>query len=237
MNWGKNFMKSPWKAPRRKLTKNPDPYRKLKQKSTEITLSLYPSLKKIINDSEDSLLTAIRIAIAGNIIDFGPGHSFDIEKTVKDVLKQDFAVCNYEAFQRHLDKSKSILYIGDNAGETVFDRLLIEEINKPTTYVVRDSPVINDATYEDAVQAGLDKVATIMSSGSDAPGIIPGLCSKEFLDNLNNSEFVIAKGQGNYEGLSNEKNTIFFLLKTKCQIIADDIGVANGDIILKGINF
>jgi hypothetical protein len=111
---------------------------------------------------------------------------------------------------------------------------LIEEMKKPVTYAVRGKPIINDATYEDAVQAGIDTVATILSSGTDAPGAILKTCSSEFKEVYNNSKFIISKGQGNYEALSNERRPIFFLLKTKCHVIANDIGISEGDIILKG---
>ncbi|MCD6162198.1 MAG: DUF89 family protein [candidate division Zixibacteria bacterium] len=220
----------------REITGNSDPYKEIKKRDTKKALSLYPSLKKVIESSDDKLLTAIRIAIAGNVIDLGANASFDIEKEIDVVLEKDFAICNYNAFAEQLRKSDRVLYIGDNAGETVFDRLLIEQMNKPTTYVVRDIPVINDAVYEDAVQAGLHRAADIISSGTSAPGTILDTCSPEFIELLNKSEFVIAKGQGNYEGLSNENRRIFFLLKAKCKIIADDIGVKKGDILLKGIN-
>ena len=218
------------------ITGNPDPFRELKHENTQQALDLYPSLKEIINKSSDSLLTAIRIAIAGNVIDFGANATFDIDSTIKETLEKDFSIFDYTAFRRFLAKSKQVLYIGDNAGETVFDRLLIEQMNKPVIYVVRETPVINDATFDDAVEAGIDKVATIISSGTDAPGTILSTCSSEFKQILDQSEFVIAKGQGNYEALSNENRSIFFLLKIKCKIIADDIGVTKGDILLRGIN-
>jgi len=220
----------------REITGNPDPFRDLKRESTQQALALYPSLKRVIDESGDSLLTAIRVAIAGNVIDFGASATYDIDAAIEDALEKDFAICDYSAFKRRLGDSESILYIGDNAGETVFDRLLIEQMNKPVTYVVREMPVINDATAEDAIQAGIDRVATIVSSGTDAPGTILSTCSPEFKEMLNSAEFVLAKGQGNYEGLSTEDYSIFFLLKIKCQIIADDIGVAKGAIVLKGIN-
>ncbi len=220
----------------REISGNDDPYRELKRQSTQQTLALYPALKKEIDTSKDSLLTAIRIAIAGNVIDFGANAEFDIDAALKETLQQDFAICDFAEFKQSLEACNSILFIGDNAGETVFDRLLIEQMNKPTTYVVRETPVINDAVAEDAVMAGIDKVATIVSSGTDAPGTILSLCSDEFLQMLDRAEFTIAKGQGNYEGLSNESYRIFFLLKAKCRIIARDIGVNKGDIILKGIN-
>ena len=220
----------------REITGNPDPYRELKHENTRQALARYPSLKRTIEESNDSLLTAIRIAIAGNVIDFGPNATFDIDTAIKESLEMDFAICDYSAFKNYLARAEQILYIGDNAGETVFDRLLIEQMNKPVTYVVREQPVINDATAEDAVQAGIDKVATIVSSGTDAPGTILSTCSLEFREMLDSAEFVVAKGQGNYEGLSNEEHSIFFLLKAKCQIIANDLGVNKGDIVLKGMN-
>ena len=138
--------------------------------------------------------------------------------------------------KRVLDAAHEILYIGDNAGECVFDKILIEEMKKPVTYAVRDAPIINDATYEDAVQAGIDSVATIISSGTDAPGAILETCSAEFKKLYHNSSFIISKGQGNYEALSIEMGPIFFLLKVKCQVIANDIGVNKGDIVLKASN-
>ena len=220
----------------REITGNPDPYQKLKRECTKQALALYPSLKRTIEVSDDSLLTAIRIAIAGNVIDFGASASFDIETAIEEALENDFGICDYSAFKDKLFEAKEILYIGDNAGETVFDRLLIEQMNKPVTYVVREKPVINDATIDDAVQAGIDQVATIVSSGTDAPGAVLSTCNPGFIKMLDKSSFTIAKGQGNYEGLSNENYSVFFLLKTKCQIIANDLGVTKGNIVLKGMN-
>ena len=218
------------------ITGNLDPYREIKNESTMQALSLYPSLKSEIEKSNDRLLTAIRIAIAGNVIDFGANWDFDLKHDVDEVLEKDFAICDYNEFKDRFDEAREILYIGDNAGECVFDRILIEEMKKPVIYVVRDVPVINDATYDDAKQAGIDKVAAIISSGTDAPGTILKTCSAEFKELFNNSKFIISKGQGNYEALSNERRSIFFLLKAKCRVIADDIGIGEGDIILKGIN-
>ncbi|MBW2099766.1 MAG: DUF89 family protein [Deltaproteobacteria bacterium] len=218
------------------ITGKPDPYKEIKKESTQKCMALYPSLKKKVEMSDDKLLTAIRIAIAGNVIDFGVDRRFNIREEIDNALKNNFAVCDYDKFRTLLDKTDEILYIGDNAGECVFDRILIEEMKKPVTYIVRNVPVINDATYEDAVQAGIDKVATLLSSGTDAPGTILNTCSAEFKKVYDNSKFIISKGQGNYEALSNEKRPIFFLLKVKCHVIAKDIGVNEGGLILKGIN-
>lgn len=209
-----------------------DPYLDIKRSCTEQALRLFPGLKKRILASDDPLLMAIRLAIAGNVIDFGTTRKFNIEEDLEAVLEQDFAVNHYPEFQKRLDSAKNILYIGDNAGETVFDRLLIEELGKPVIYVVREKPIINDAVREDAVEAGIDRVAKILSSGCDAPGNILGLCSKEFIEVYHSADMIISKGQGNYEALSEENGPIFFLLKAKCQVIARDIGVDNGSIIL-----
>jgi uncharacterized protein with ATP-grasp and redox domains len=209
-----------------------DPYRKIKEKCTRQALSLYPKLKKLINSSQDRLMTAVRISIAGNIIDYGANFDFDLKKDVGTVLSQDFSINHYQEFCQALDKARKILYLADNAGETVFDRLLIEEINKPVIYVVRAQPVINDATREDALLSGIDDVAEIMSSGCDAPGNILKFCSDEFLKVYRSVDLIISKGQGNYEGLSDEDRPIFFLLKAKCHVIARDIGIDEGSIVL-----
>jgi uncharacterized protein with ATP-grasp and redox domains len=209
-----------------------DPYRKLKEECTRQALSLYPKLKKLINSAEDRLMTAVRISIAGNVIDFGANFDFDLKKDVGTILSQEFSINHYREFCEALDKARKILYLADNAGETVFDRLLIEEINKPVIYVVRARPIINDATREDALLAGIDKVAEIMSSGCDAPGNILKFCSDEFLRVYRSADLIISKGQGNYEGLSDEDRPLFFLLKTKCHVIARDIGIDEGSIVL-----
>ena len=209
-----------------------DPYKETKELCTRLALDLYPGLKKRIRSSDDPLLTAIRLAIAGNVIDFGTTRTFDIREDVKTVLNQDFAVNDYSEFRQALGTAKNVLFIGDNAGETVFDRMLIEELGKTVIYVVREKPIINDAVREDAVEAGIDKVAEILSSGCDAPGNILELCSEEFIEVYRSADIIISKGQGNYEALSEEDRPIFFLLKAKCQVIARDIGVEQGSIIL-----
>jgi uncharacterized protein with ATP-grasp and redox domains len=209
-----------------------DPYKEVKERCVQQALSLYPELKKLIESSEDRLMTAVRLSIAGNVIDFGTGSSFDLKQELETIFSQDFAVNHYGEFRRTLKKAQHIIYIADNAGETVFDRLLIEEINKPVIYVVREKPIINDATREDARLSGLGNVSEIMSSGCDAPGNILKFCSDGFLKAYDSADLVISKGQGNYEALSDEERPIFFLLKAKCQVVARDLGVEEGSIIL-----
>ena len=122
----------------REITGNADPYKELKHESTKQALALYPALKRNVAASDDKLLTAVRIAIAGNVIDFGANRDFDIEEEITTVLQKEFAIFDYAAFKAQLAKSNEILYIGDNAGEAVFDRILIEELKKPVIYVVRE---------------------------------------------------------------------------------------------------
>lgn len=213
-----------------------DPYKKIKAESTTQALALYPSLKEKVEYSTDKLLTAIRVATVGNVIDFGANRNLDIEAEIQEALKRDFAILDYVKFKDHLDRANEILYIADNAGECVFDRVLIEELKKPIKYIVREVPVINDAIHEDAVQAGIDKMAVILSSGTNAPGTILKTCRPEFNQVYRNSNLIISKGQGNYEALSNQARPIFFLLKAKCRVVANDLGVNEGDLVLKGIN-
>ena len=213
-----------------------DPYKKIKKLNIDEALSMYPKMKDIVNNSDDGILTAVRLAIAGNVIDFGVNKEFNIADEVQQNLIKDFAIFDYDKFLEQLQKANSVLYIGDNAGESVFDKILIEELGKQVTFVVRDIPVINDATKEDAIASGIDDVAEIISSGTTAPGTILRLCDDNFIERFNKADMVISKGQGNYEGLSNVKRSVFFLLKAKCPIIAADIGVKENDIVLKGIN-
>ena len=220
----------------REITGVTDPYKEVKKANIEEALSLYPELKKIVKESDNSLLTAIRIAIAGNVIDLGVNKKFNLVEDVRKILKQDFAILDFEKFEKQLEIAGSVLYLGDNAGESVFDKILIEELNKPVTYVVREIPVINDVTKEDAIASGINEVAEIISSGTTAPAVILRLCNNEFIERFNNSKMIISKGQGNYEGLSDVKQPVFFLLKAKCFVIANDLNVEENDIVLKGIN-
>ena len=222
----------------KEITKCEDPYHEIKVKYNQIVLKMYSELKNRVENSSNPLFVAIRFAIAGNIIDFGAnGGKFDLEATFKEALTLEFAVCDYDVFCDNLKVAKTLLYLGDNAGEIVFDKLLIEEILKKyklkVYYAVKSEPVINDATKEDAMQVKMNDVAEVIDSGSDAPGTILNLCSEKFLKIYNNADIIISKGQGNYEALSEEnKKEIFFLLKAKCALIARHLGVKIGDMVL-----
>ena len=217
----------------RQKTNNSDPYKQAKDQATQEALVLYPELKNKVNTAFDPLEVAVRIAIAGNIIDLGVNDSYDIEASLDRVLTQSFAINDLPALRKHLSECSSILYLADNAGETVFDRVLIEQLGKPITYVVKAAPIINDATREDAIAAGIDQVAEIIDNGSQAPGTMFEQCSESFLKQFDQAELIIAKGQANYESLSESSAPLFFLLQAKCNVIARDLGIKETDIVLK----
>lgn len=233
-----------------KISKKEDIYADIKQKSNNVGLRIYDKLKEKVIDSKDGLLTAVELAIIGNIIDYGAKNHLDVDKELEKMLKDEEKIIadqrkhifNYKEFKQKLKIADNILYLGDNAGETVFDRVLIEEIlsiypNKIMIYAVKEKPVINDALREDAVICGIDKIAKVISSGSDAPGTVLSLCSKDFLAIYEKANMIISKGQGNFEALSDSKRSTFFLFIAKCSVIARNVGGNIGDIILMYKNF
>ena len=221
----------------KKVTKNNDPYKKVKDRYNRKALKMFPSLKQKVAESKDRLLTATKLAIAGNIIDFGPSSKFNLEKTIEEVLVQDFAINHFNRFREVLQKSERVVYLGDNTGEIVFDRILLEELkDKEITFVVKGGPIINDATVEDAKFTGINKIARILTVSNGEPGTGPDRNSKRFINFLKGADIVISKGQGNYEALSEVDANIFFLLKVKCPTIARDIGVKVGGIVVKAVH-
>jgi len=217
----------------REVTGSEDPYRAVKENSTRQALALYPRLKALVSEAPDPLDRAVRLAIAGNIIDLGPAGEYDLWATIERVMAQPFAIDDSAAFRDMLIKTEWVLYLADNAGETVFDRVLIETIGQPVVYAAKGGPILNDATVNDTLAAGLDEVAEVVSTGSDAPGTILDRCTEDFRRLYDQAELIIAKGQANYETLSTERKNIFFLLQTKCPVIARDVGVPTGSIVLK----
>ncbi|MBN2483961.1 MAG: DUF89 family protein [Candidatus Omnitrophica bacterium] len=232
-----------------KVTKIKDPYAQIKKKSNRLALGIYGKLKKRMDRSRDKLLVAVELAIAGNIIDYGVKNSLNVDAELARIIdeesrairKERKAIFDYVRFKRHLGRARTILYLADNAGETVFDRILIEEIkredeSKEIIYAVKEKPAINDALKEDAITCGIDKIATVISSGADAPGTVLPLCSKKFLKIFRSADMVISKGQGNFEALSGTSRLVFFMFMAKCAVIADEVGCDIGDIILLSHN-
>lgn len=223
----------------KKLSRVSDPYKKIKKETNRLALSFYPVLKKMVKESRDPLETAVIISIAGNIIDFGLDHAFDIKKEIKRIAGHRPAIFDFPDFERALEGARSVLILGDNSGETVFDRVLIEHIKEvkkgqiKAYYAVKSAPIINDALYSDAVFAGLNKCAIIVKSGSVYPGTLPRFCTPAFRKLYRRADMVISKGQGNYEFLNAADREIFFLLKAKCKVVARALGVKMGRLVLK----
>jgi uncharacterized protein with ATP-grasp and redox domains len=213
-----------------------DPFEQIKRQNTEAALEIYPHLKEMVAEAAEPLKTAALIAIAGNIIDHGINQSFDIDQELRKTMTAKPRIMDYTKFKNSVKSAEHVLYLGDNAGETVYDRVLIETIDIPTTFSVRPQPIINDATMDDALQAGLDRVATLISTGSDMPGILLEEASPEFLAIFNHADMVISKGMGNFETLSDVERPIFFLLKAKCGLLAENVGVEVGDSVLYASN-
>jgi len=228
-----------------KVTGKKDPYREIKEESNKMALKIYPQMKIKVKDAKNQLLIAIKLAIVGNIIDFGIKDTEMMNEEINIILRDDFDSqitsegehFNYFDFQQHLLEVESILYLADNAGEVVFDRVLIEHLvnyyHKTVIYAVRGKPVLNDALVDDAIFCGINNYANIISSGVDSPGVVLEYCSPEFIRIFNDAEMIISKGQGNYEALSGKKNPLFFLLIAKCPVIARHLGCQIGDFILE----
>ncbi len=221
----------------RKYSGSPDPYKKVKDRFNQYALELYPALKEIIENSPDKFDTAARMAIAGNIIDFGVNNKIDstiIKKNIEKSLSEKL-FGSVTHLQEAVNAAETILYIGDNTGEIVFDRLLIGQLPKgKVIYAVRGSPVINDATIADAVYTAMTDMVRVIDNGSDAPGCILEECSSTFRQYFFDADLIIAKGQGNFETLSDVNKNIFFLLKAKCPVIARHIGCELGNAVIMG---
>ena len=214
-----------------------DPFRQIKSEYNQIALALYPFLKKLVQESTDPLWTASRLAVAGNVIDFGIFTSVDIEGTVKRALHSPFAVDEYQAFKDALSDTEEVLYLLDNAGEIVFDRILIETMVSQGTRViavVKGSPVLNDCTRADAIEAGLPGVCEIIDNGSDGVGTILEWTSGDFQKRYAQMQFIVSKGQGNFETVSDPTKTIVYLFQSKCEVVSRELGLSLGSMILKG---
>jgi damage-control phosphatase, subfamily I len=213
-----------------------DPYKKEKQVFNDFALKLFPELQAKVKKSTFPLETATRLAIAGNIIDFGIKsiiHTKTVLKTIEHAL-----ACNIhgdiKSFTAKLCKAENILWLADNTGEIVFDLLLMEELClDKITFAVRGYPIFNDATREDALATGIAKKVKIIDNGSNIPGTLLKDCSKEFCSEFLKADLIIAKGQGNYETLPHDDARICFLFKAKCKVISKKAGCDFGDIVIE----
>ncbi len=222
---------------------NGDPFLSFKKEFNDICLGLEGYLNDLIIKSEDPFESAVRVSLAGNLIDSGIGTNLSREKlmqTIDDSLHQKISEEKIDDLRKNILQAKKILFIGDNTGEIVFDKIFIQNCipTDKVTYVVRGGPAMNDSTIEDARYVGIDKVVKVITTGIDLPAAAISLASEEFKKEYYSSDLIISKGMGNFEALMDETNNIFFLLKIKCEVILKCFkGKYNlGDIIIDTFN-
>lgn len=215
-----------------------DPYKQEKILSNEIALKYLPNVEKVISQ-DDSLENYVKIAIIGNILDFGAFTiQTDVEEIIEQSLKKELRIKDIEEFEKSLNRHDKVLYLVDNTGEIVFDKLLLSKIKEyglDITIAVKSEPILNDACMEDALEVGLDEFGEIVEIGAGTVGFVDSEISDEFREIFNAHDFIISKGMGNYEGLTeidNSDKEVYYLLCIKCQAIAKDLDVDYKDMIL-----
>jgi hypothetical protein len=220
----------------RQFTGVADPYREVKNRYNEFALGLYPELKERIENSSDPFETAVRLSIAGNIIDFGVNSNVEqgvVHETILRSLTEPLDRDALLELRQAIRRAKDILFLGDNTGEIVFDRLLVERMpREKLTYVVRGAPILNDALMADAEVAGLTGLVEVIDNGSDAPGTILETCSQAFRNRFERADLIIAKGQGNFESMDDTRKDVFFLLKPKCAVLARHLNCQLGRLLI-----
>ena len=202
---------------------NDDPFSHVKQEGNDFALFLQEKVEQRIQAAYDPLRAAVRVAIAGNIIDYGALHSFDAAATMQECFDREFVLDDYPLLLEALQGKPKVLYLCDNCGEIVFDGLLIRELNRlgcQVTAAVREAPIINDATIKDAQACGLDRICLVISNGTRCPGTPLESCSEEFKEHFWDADLIISKGMGNFETLSEVSAPIFFLFTVKCKQVA-----------------
>ncbi len=215
-----------------------DPYRHVKDRSTELAQSLMPDLRRIITDSNRPFEHAVRLAIGGNIIDYGVNPAFDLdsaEAAIREVLHLPLDPHRLSDLEKRLDQADSIFYMLDNCGEAVIDRLLIERYRNKITIGVRGKPIFNDITRRELAASGLADLPTV-DTGTMVPGVSLSQSSPELLETMRRADLVLAKGQGNFESLDGYDRPIYFLFRVKCQVLSQQLGAPLGALQIIGKN-
>jgi len=211
-----------------------DPFESEKRLFNDLAMKLTEEWKPKVLVSKNSFDMALRLAIAGNIIDYGANHEFDVHQTIEKVMSKSFTINHSQQLKEAILKAENVLYLGDNAGEIAFDKLFIEVMQaKNVTFAVKSGPILNDVLMKDAEEVKMNEVARVISNGYDAPSTVLSKSSKEFNKVFENADLIISKGQGNLEGLLilNDPR-IYFLLMVKCDMIAELIHVEKGDFVV-----
>ncbi len=212
-----------------------DPYLEMKKQSIAEVSRQEKHIRERIGASENPFRTAVRFALVGNVLDFAifDWNPEQLNEQLEAALHKPLDEAAMTRLENAAKSAKKVLFLGDNAGESVFDKLLIEQLHgKEVVYAVRGGPAINDVTLSDAIASGLDKVAVLRSSGLDAPGTLLDQVSEEFRKDFDSADLVIAKGQGNYESLNECGRKIFFLTQIKCPVVAHDLKGRVGDWVI-----
>lgn len=212
-------------------TENDDPYKKLREEGNRLALRLIPMVEELIR-KDNTLENYVKIAVAGNVIDFGAlEQDTDMESLIKKQIEREPVINDVDKLDAALRSADDILFLTDNGGEIVFDKLLIQKIKEDydvnITIALKEGPILNDALISDAEDLNLGEFADIISTGASSVGVVEEYISSELKDLLNNVDLVISKGMGNYEGLTemNVSSPVYFLLTTKCNVISREIGV------------
>lgn len=219
-----------------------DPYVQEKAEGNRIALKYIPVVEDILREN-DSLENHVKIAIIGNILDFGAFKiDTDVDSLINNALKKELTINDVGPFEESLKKHNKVLYLVDNTGEIVFDKLLLRKIKEydvDITVAVKSEPIINDACMEDALDVGLDEFADLVEIGAGTVGYVDSEISDEFREIFNDHDFIISKGMGNYEGLTEidaSDKDLYFLFCSKCDVISRDIGVNLQDMVILKAN-
>ncbi|MFO7445578.1 MAG: ARMT1-like domain-containing protein [Ignavibacteriaceae bacterium] len=208
-------------------------YKKIKHKNLEQALKYVNYLNTMIEASDDKLEMAVRTSIAGNTIDIAANPNFDIDKEVNVITSDNINLDSLPSFKNDFKKAKTILFIGDNYEEAVFDKFLLKQLlPKEVVFAVRSNEILNDITMEDALNLKINELCRVIESGSVIAGVDLEYCTHEFVELYNTTDIVIAKGQGNFETLYNANRPIYFMFKVKCEVIAGITGYPVGTSML-----
>ena len=225
-------------------TNNEDPYYNIRKYFNIMFLNQEIEFEKSINESKDEFVSAIKYAVIANIIDFSPiknKRPENIFQHFNELKHQPLTIDHHLQLLKDINKSKKLLYLGDNCGEICLDKILIKKIKKINPelniyFATRGAPVVNDSIEEDAYLVGINKYATIINNGDYSLGTVLNKTSLEFNQIYQQADIIISKGQANFESLNEENKNIYFLLITKCDVIANYLNTDINKLICMKIN-
>ena len=221
----------------KKLVNDPDPFKDEKHKSNQMIMEHYDELQMMIEKADDPFKFALKLTLYGNHIDSVFNENINADNLFDEIRELNINLDRSDELRLEFEKARKVLYLGDNCGEIVFDKLFLRTCNSlfPATefiFAVRSEPIINDATMEDAEFVNMIDVAEVIENGYDAPGTVLKHCSEEFLRHYDGADLIISKGQGNFETLNDSGQNIYFLLMTKCDFVSRCFGQEPGNLVV-----